>query len=131
MKSVLLCNEQRIPICTVQQLWLVIVASRPPGPDSVDNIGSMTFIECIFTSVTIPNNVRSIGGNAFTNCNRITSVTIPDSMESIGAFAFYECSELTSVTIVATGKPGASATSVEQMMIDSGVSENITWNMPS
>ncbi len=33
--------------------------------------------------------VTSIGGSAFSSCNRLTSVTIPDSITSIGSSAFY------------------------------------------
>jgi hypothetical protein len=74
------------------------------------------------TSVTIPNNVTSIGNNAFEYCRSIknlvigtkvstimymafgectglTSITIPNSVISIGAYAFYKCSGATSLTI--------------------------------
>ena len=83
------------------------------------------------TSLTIGNGVTVIGSGAFGQCIGLTSITIPDSVESIGDFAFENCSELTNVTIVATGKPGASAENVKQAMIDAGVDESITWNMPS
>jgi hypothetical protein len=50
----------------------------------------------------IPNNVTSIGNNAFYNCTNLTSVTIPSSVTSIGGGAFDFCKILTSVTF-ATG----------------------------
>ena len=51
------------------------------------------------TSITIPEGVTSIGGEAFYGCSRLTSITIPESVTSIGAYAFYGCSSLTSVNI--------------------------------
>ena len=51
------------------------------------------------TSVTIGDNVTSIGGSAFSGCSSLTSVTIGNSVTSIGYDAFYNCSSLTSVTI--------------------------------
>ena len=47
-------------------------------------------------TTTIPNNVISIGGWAFSACSGLTSVTIPNSVTSIGAYAFQYCG-LTSV----------------------------------
>lgn len=51
------------------------------------------------TSVTIPDNVKSIGSYAFSGCSNLTSITIPDSVMSIGEYAFAGCTSLTSVTI--------------------------------
>jgi hypothetical protein len=50
-------------------------------------------------SVTIPDNVTSIGEEVFSGCASLTSVTIPDGVTSIGDYAFYGCTSLTSVTI--------------------------------
>jgi hypothetical protein len=75
--------------------------------------------------------VTSIGEGAFYYCDGLKSVTIPDGVTSIGPHAFYGCNLLKNVTIVATGKPGASAASVKDMMISAGVDSSITWNMPS
>ena len=98
-------------------------------PNSVTKIKGEAFSGCSgLTSVTIPNSVESIGTYAFSGCNSLTSVTIPNSVTNIGANAFRGCSGLTSVTIVANG---GNAEDVKQAMIDVGVDENITWNMPS
>ena len=51
------------------------------------------------TSVTIGNNVTSIGSSAFNSCSGLTSIMIPDSVTSIGSSAFKDCSSLTSATI--------------------------------
>ncbi|MGN0812311.1 MAG: leucine-rich repeat protein [Candidatus Coproplasma sp.] len=50
-------------------------------------------------SVTIPDNVTSIGSCAFYGCSSLMSVTIPDSVTSIGFYAFYACGSLTSINI--------------------------------
>ena len=46
----------------------------------------------------IPNDVTSIGGNAFYGCTGLTSITIPNSVTSIGNYVFYDC-ELSSINI--------------------------------
>ncbi len=69
-------------------------------PNNVTSIGNDAFRSCSgLISVTIPNGVTSIGGSAFSGCSDLTSVTIPNGVTSIGDWAFYECSGLTSVTI--------------------------------
>ena len=99
---------------------------------NIMSIGRAALQYCTrLTSVTIPNSVKSIGNNAFYGCTSLTSMTIPDSVTSIEDNAFMGCSDLTSVTIIATGKPDANAENVKQMMIDAGVSSDITWNMPN
>jgi len=133
-------------------VWIKIITQADIG-NTVSSIGQDAFLGCSgLTSVTIPNSVTNIGQDSFFGCNGLTSVTIPDSVTSIGQSAFEECSNLssitipdivtsigemvftssglTSVTIVATGKPGADAEAVKSMLINAGVSENITWNMP-
>jgi len=49
-------------------------------------------------SLIIGNNVKTIGEEAFYNCNGLTSVVIPESVERIGYAAFYNCTSLTSAT---------------------------------
>lgn len=50
-------------------------------------------------SVTIGNNITSIGDRAFYNCDALTSVTLPNSVTYVGEKAFGFCDELTSFTI--------------------------------
>ena len=58
------------------------------------------FCNCTeLTSITIPNDVTSIGDYAFSGCTGLTSIAIPDSVTSIGDYAFSWCDGLTSVTI--------------------------------
>ena len=69
-------------------------------PNNITSIGENAFYYCDgLTSVTIPNSVTSIGENAFYNCYRLTSVTIGNGVTSIGEYAFDGCYGLTSVTI--------------------------------
>ena len=49
------------------------------------------------TSVTIPNNVTSIGDYAFYSCRMLTSIAIPNSVTSIGNNAFDGCYKLIEV----------------------------------
>ena len=60
-------------------------------PNSVKDIKSRAFANCIFVSVTIPDSVTNIGDYAFYNCYKLTSVTIPGSVKSIGNYAFAQC----------------------------------------
>ncbi len=65
-----------------------------------DIIPAYLFRNCDnLTSVTIPDNVTTIGYRAFHDCDSLTSVTIGDSVTTIGSEAFYDCSGLTSVYI--------------------------------
>ena len=92
------------------------------GPD-VTSIGSDAFSGKNVTSITIPNNVTSIGNYTFYLCSSLTSITIPNSVTTIGTNCFrqsgltsctfeenstlttigsnffYQCSTLTSITI--------------------------------
>ncbi len=70
------------------------------GGSRVTSIDERAFQNCSdLTSVTIRENVMSIGGFAFYGCSGMTSVTIPSSVTSIGENAFFGCSGLTSVAI--------------------------------
>jgi hypothetical protein len=48
-------------------------------------------------SYTIPDNVVSIGDDAFDDCTNLTEITVPDSVVSIGKFAFNFCSNLKAI----------------------------------
>ena len=94
-------------------------------------IGNNAFEDCdTLTSVTIPNNVTSIGDGSFKNtayletvifeansslesigdevfyeCNALTSITIPNSITSIGSAVFNSCNALTSITFESSTPP--------------------------
>jgi guanyl-specific ribonuclease Sa len=69
-------------------------------PDNVTTIGADAFHGCrSLTSVAIPGSVTDIGAWAFYGCSSLTSVDIPDSVTTIGDWAFAWCGNLTSVVI--------------------------------
>lgn len=70
-------------------------------PNSVRTIGGNAFYGCTGLSglLTIPNSVTSIGSSAFGNCSNLTSVDIPNSLTSISNSVFQNCGGLTSVNI--------------------------------
>ena len=68
--------------------------------DNVSTIGESAFSGCSgLTSITIPNSVTTIANQAFQNCYDLASITIPNGVASIGERTFYGCSELTSIVI--------------------------------
>ena len=68
--------------------------------ENVTSIGSSAFSGCTsLTSVTIGENVTSIGNFAFEDCTSLASVTIGENVTSIGSSAFDDCTSLISVTI--------------------------------
>lgn len=69
-------------------------------PEGVMAIIGNAFYGCQnITSVSIPNSVVEIGDWAFGKCNHLKSITIPHSVKKIGKFAFYGCTELTTADI--------------------------------
>ncbi|MBQ4183562.1 MAG: leucine-rich repeat domain-containing protein, partial [Bacteroidales bacterium] len=58
-----------------------------------------------FTSVVIPDNIKSIGAVAFANCYLLAKITIPSSVTSIGDRAFSQCPSLTRVACNAQTPP--------------------------
>lgn len=58
-------------------------------------------------TVTIGNDVTTVGQYAFYCCSRVTSLTIGDNVTSIGQYAFYGCYDLASFAI------GKSVTTIE------------------
>ncbi len=68
-------------------------------PTSVTSICEKAFADCEdLETVTLPDNVTSIGDDAFNN-TALTSIEIPASVTSIGKGAFHLCSSLASVKL--------------------------------
>jgi hypothetical protein len=69
-------------------------------PENVESIGDDAFDGCRdLTSITIPNSVTTIGRRAFYGCSGLTSINIPNSVKSIEYETFYACYSLTSIVI--------------------------------
>jgi BspA type Leucine rich repeat region (6 copies) len=71
-------------------------------PNDVTNIGDFAFYWSALTTVAIPNNVVSVGVDAFGVCMNLTNVSFPNDLDTIGDDAFYNCYSLTNVVIPAS-----------------------------
>ncbi len=70
----------------------------------VTKIDAYTFYSCSLTSISIGENITSIGAYAFWMCTSLTgSLTLPDGLTTIGEYAFYGCSHLTGSLILPDG----------------------------
>ena len=81
---------------------IVAVAAEKTGdftvPGSVTAIESHAFSGSKLSSITIPENVETIGSDAFMRCNNITSIEIPSSLTVLNSYLFEECKSLASVS---------------------------------
>ena len=69
-------------------------------PEDVTSVGDNAFYRCEgLKSVTFHDNMTYIGSNAFNSCTGLTSVTIPEGVTEIQEGTFANCSNLTSVNI--------------------------------
>ena len=55
------------------------------------------------TDIKIPDNIKSIGKDAFSGCSSITSIKVPNSVTSIGNNAFSGCVSLISIVLPENG----------------------------
>lgn len=62
-----------------------------------NSISDYMFSKCKLSSITLPNNITSIGKCAFSGCSSLTSVNIPKGVTSIGDDAFQDCYNLTTI----------------------------------
>ena len=75
-------------------------------PEGITSIEGNAFYGCTsLTSINLPEELTSIGNNAFIGCESLTSITLPDSLTSIGESAFYFCTSLSLVTSLPTVPP--------------------------
>lgn len=54
-------------------------------------IGQSAFRETAIETITLPENVTSIGETAFLECKSLTSITIPEGVATIGINTFWRC----------------------------------------
>ena len=68
--------------------------------ENVKTIGGYAFNQCEkLESITIPSSVKTIGKCAFQFCSGIESISIPDSVTFIGDNAFQRCTRLKSIKL--------------------------------
>ena len=73
---------------------------RTGDPFSVGYAYHGTFTDCsALTEVILPQNLLSVGANAFRGCSSLPNVVLPESVLAIGDCAFYICTSLSSITI--------------------------------
>ena len=67
---------------------------------NVTSIGKRAFDGCsALTTLSLGEDIQTIGNYAFENCTSLTGVTIPQSVTSIGYYAFEGCTHLNPLTI--------------------------------
>lgn len=61
---------------------------------------------------TVPNSVKTISGEAFSECEGLTSISIPSSVTTIGRTPFAGCNSLVSITVAPENSAYASVDGV-------------------
>jgi len=94
-------GEGEMPDYYVDQPWLWngYIFTKVVIEEGVTSIGTCAFNYTTFTSITIPNSLTKIGGEAFYGATGITSIVIPNSDAVINWRAFKNCSNLSSITL--------------------------------
>lgn len=68
--------------------------------ENVVSIGDESFMDCTsLESVVFDSNLASIGGKAFANCSSIKGIKLPDSVKTIGNGSFANCGQLVTVDL--------------------------------
>lgn len=72
--------------------------------DGTITVADSLFEGCTISSVTLPDSIKYIGNNAFSDCAEMKSISLPTGLEKIGNCAFAGCAALTAVEIPPTVK---------------------------
>jgi len=68
--------------------------------ENIVSIGDGSFMDCTsLESVVFDSNLESIGDKAFANCSSIKGIKLPDSVEKIGDKVFANCGQLVTVDL--------------------------------
>lgn len=77
---------------------VLVIPDTSPDGEKVVGIAETGFSHDEYLkSITIPEGVTTIAGNAFVGCSALTEIIMPDSVTDIGAHAFAECTALESI----------------------------------
>jgi len=68
-------------------------------PSTLTSIGSSAFAGSALTSMTIPDRVTTVAGQAFSGCTALISVSIGDGLSRLGSNCFADCTSLETVEI--------------------------------
>ena len=70
------------------------------GPDySMATDGRGAFSNCGLDTITLPNSITRIGGNAFSHSSTLSSINIPASVTQMGPSIFRNCSNLNEIQL--------------------------------
>lgn len=73
--------------------------------EGVTSVGNYAFRnDTSLVSLSLPKSMRKIGGSAFRKA-KIKTLTIPENVDTIGQSAFYDCAQIASVICLATTPP--------------------------
>ncbi len=67
--------------------------------EGITRIGNYAFSVCGFSSIVIPNSVKSIGHDAFQQCRNLTHIEIPYGVQTIEDYTFWNCPMLKEISI--------------------------------
>ena len=92
-----------IPWGTNGEFTEIILNARINDPASIMGyIPTRYLYHSTISDYKIPDNVTSIGSDAFNSCESLTTIEIPDNVKVIGSYAFRDCIGLMSVKIGAS-----------------------------
>ena len=71
-------------------------------PNFIKYIKEEAFSNCLFENIVIPDSVKTIAIKTFYNCSHLTKITLPASLTTIGTGAFEKCNKLEAVNYKGT-----------------------------